>query len=130
VPRVTIFHNTARDEHGHAIGFDGYQPGQPLVPVFAYDVEFLDGGVPELLLIAEQAFEMFNVDLDMLTGRKRELATQYRHKMLRSLSVGDVLMIGNTALACDAVGFREIPPELNEVQVSEHGTHPIEDQNL
>ncbi len=86
MPRVTIFHNTARDEHGHAIGFDGYQPGQPVVPVFAYDVEFLDGGVPELLLIAEQAFEMFNVDLDMLTGRKRELATQYRHNMLRSLS--------------------------------------------
>lgn len=25
------------------------------------------------------------------------------------MSVGDVLMVGNTALACDAVGFREIP---------------------
>ena len=51
--RVTIFHNTARDGHGRHIGFDGYQPGQPLVPVFAYDVDLPSGGMPELLLIAE-----------------------------------------------------------------------------
>jgi hypothetical protein len=43
------------------------------------------------------------------------------------VSVGDVLRLGGTALACDPAGFREVPSELNEVRVSEHGTHPIED---
>jgi len=128
--RVTIFHNVARDGHGRHICFDGYQPGQPLVPVFAYDVDLPSGEMPGLLLIAEDAFEMFNADLDWLTGPKLELAARYRQAKLRSLSVGDVVRLGGTALACDAVGFRQIPPELNEVHVSEHGTHPIEDQDL
>ncbi len=47
----------------------------------------------------------------------------------RELSVGDAVRIGGTALACDAVGFRHVPPDLNEVRVSEHGTHPIRDQD-
>ena len=123
--RVTVYHNVARGPDDRHINFDGYQPGQPLVPVFAYDVELLDGGMPELLLIAERAFEAFNADPDLLTGRTRDLATRYRARSLRSLSIGDVLRLGDTALACDPVGFREVPGELNEVRVSEHGTHPI-----
>ena len=42
------------------------------------------------------------------------------------MSVGDVLRLGGTALACDPAGFREVSGELNEVHVSEHGTHPVE----
>lgn len=122
---VTVYHNVARNEAGHHLGFDGYQPGQPLVPVFAYDLGLLDGGMPELLLVAEAAFEAFNADPDMLAGSQRDLASRYRDRRLRSLSVGDVLRVGDTALACDPVGFREVPAELNEVRVSEHGTHPI-----
>lgn len=124
---VTVFHNVARGPDNRHINFDGYRPGQPLVPVFAYDVELLDGGMPELLLIAETAFEAFNVDPDLLSDRRRELATRYRARSLRSLSVGDVLRLGDTALACDPVGFREVPGDLNEVHVSEHGTHPVSD---
>lgn len=126
--RVTIFHNVARDQDGRHAGFDGYRPGQPLVPVFAYDAELADGGMPELLLIAEQAFEAFNADPEMLTGRQRDLATQYRALRLRSLSAGDVVRAGDTALACDHIGFREVPAELNQVRACEHGTHPIEDR--
>jgi hypothetical protein len=122
---VTVYHNVARDPDNHHINFDGYQPGQPLVPVFTYDVELLDGGMPELLVIAETAFEAFNADPDLLPDHARELATRYRARSLRSLSVGDVLRLGDTALACDPVGFREVPAELNEVRVGEHGTHPI-----
>ena len=123
--QVTVYHNVARGPDDRHINFDGYQPGQPLVPVFAYDVELLDGGMEELLLIAETAFEAFNVDPDLLPDRTRDLATRYRARSLRSLSVGDVLRLGDTALACDPVGFREVPAELNEVRVSEHGTRPI-----
>lgn len=125
--RVTVYHNIARDKAGHHLGFDGYKPGQALVPVFAYDTDLLDGGLTELLRIAEAAFEAFNADPEMLTGAQRELADRYRCRRLRSLSVGDVLRAGDTALACDPVGFREVPTELNEVHVSEHGTHPIRD---
>ena len=60
--------------------------GQPLVPVFAYDVELPGGGMPGLQLIAEDAFEAFNADPEMLTGRKLELATRYRQALLRSPS--------------------------------------------
>jgi hypothetical protein len=122
---VTVYHNIARGPDERHINFDGYQPGQPLVPVFAYDVELLDGGIPELLLIAETAFEAFNADPGLLPTRTRDLATRYRARSLRSLSVGDVLRLGDTALACDPVGFRQVPGDLNEVRVSEHGTHPI-----
>jgi len=125
--RVTIFHNVARDGHGRRIGFDGYQPGQPLVPVFAYDVEVPGGGMPGLLLIAEDAFEAFNADPEMLTGRKRELATQYRQALLRSVSVVAVVRASDTALACDHIGFREVPGALNEVHTCEHGTYPLDD---
>jgi hypothetical protein len=122
---VTVYHNVARGPDDRRINFDGYQPGQPLVPVFAYDVELLDGGMPELLLIAERAFEAFNADPDLLPARTRDLATRYRARSLRSLSVGDVLRLGDTALACDPVGFRQVPAELNEVRIREHGTQPI-----
>jgi hypothetical protein len=122
---VTVYHNVALGPDDHHINFDGYQPGQPLVPVFAYDVELLDGGMEELLLIAETAFEAFNADPDFLPARARDLATRYRARSLRSLSVGDVLRLGDTTLACAPVGFREVPAFLNEVRVSEHGTHPI-----
>jgi hypothetical protein len=126
--KVTVYHNVARDEHGRHINFDGYQPGQPLVPVFSYEVELLDGGIPELLLIAEEAFASFNADSEVLAGRKLELALRYRRAQSRSLSVGDVLRIDDSILACDHVGFRTIPGGgLNEVRVSEHGTHPIDD---
>jgi hypothetical protein len=123
--RVTVYHNIARDDAGHQLGFDGYQPGHPLVAVFTYDANLLNGGPPELLRIAEAAFEAFNADPEMLAGAQRKLATRYRRRALRSLSVGDVLLVGDTALACDPVGFREVPGDLNEVRVSAHGTHPI-----
>lgn len=125
--KVIVYHNVARDEHDRHINFDGYQHGQPLVAVFTYDIELLDGGLPELRLVAEKAFEAFNLPPDLLSGRQRELAAGYRARSLRSFSVGDVLRLDSTTLACDPVGFREVPSELNEVRVSEHGTHPVED---
>jgi len=57
--RVTIYHNIAKDGDGRHVSFFGYQPGQPLVPVFAYDVTLLDGGIEELRQIAERAFETY-----------------------------------------------------------------------
>ncbi len=125
--RVIVYHNVARDDAGHHAGFDGYQPGHPLVPVFTYDTELLDGGLPELLRVAEAAFEAFNADPEMLAGRQRELAASYRDRRLRSLSIGDIVQTGATALACDPVGFREVEGDLNVVRSDEPGTHPDPD---
>lgn len=124
--RVIIYHNVARDQQGRHINFHGYQPGQPLVPVFAYDVELLDGGLPELRHIAEQAFEAFNMPPELLTADQYDLAARYRRHGLRSLSVGDVACLGGTALACEPVGFIEVPADLNEVHVAEPGTTPLD----
>lgn len=124
--RVIIYHNVARDQHGRHINFDGYQPGQPLVPVFAYDVELIDGAVPELRRIAEQAFEAFNMPPDLLGEDLYHLAARYRRRGLKSFSVGDVARLGGVALACEAAGFREVPAELNEMYISEPGTTPLD----
>jgi hypothetical protein len=123
--QVIVYHNVARGPDGRCINFDGYKPGQPLVPVFSYDADPAGSGLPGLQVIAEQAFEAFNLPAELLSPRQGELAARYRARSLRSLSVGDVLRLGDTALACDPAGFREVPGELNEVRVSEQGTHPI-----
>jgi len=67
------------------------------------------------------------MDPEWLTAGQRDLAASYRSRRLRSMSTGDVARLGPIALACDSVGFREVPAELNVVQVSEHGTVPLDD---
>lgn len=84
--RVTVYHNVARDDEDRHVNFFGYQPGHPLVPVFAYDIDLPGGGLPELLRISEAAFKAFNIDPEMLEGKQRELAARYRGRELRSLS--------------------------------------------
>ena len=54
---VTIWHNVAFDGQGrHTAMLDGYQPGDPMVPVFAYQA---DPGRPAEE-IADEAFDIFN----------------------------------------------------------------------
>jgi hypothetical protein len=123
---VTVDHNVAADDAGRHLGFDGYQEGQPVVPVFAYDAHLHDDGMPELLRIAEAAFEAFNADLDMLAGIQRELATRYRDRRLRSLSVGDIVCVGEVALAVGRpAGWEPASGPLAEVRTREHGTSPL-----
>jgi hypothetical protein len=82
--RVCIYHNVARDDHGHMINFDGYEPGQPLVLVFEADVD--RGEEVPVSALAEQFWAACNLDPDMLTGRMAAIAEAYRERRLRSLS--------------------------------------------
>jgi len=41
------------------------------------------------------------------------------------LSVGDIVAVGEAALAVGRAGWTALPGGLNEVRVSEHGTHPL-----
>lgn len=64
--------------------------------VFQYDA----GGCDDAHALLEAAFETFNIGED-------ELAGQYRARKLRSLSVGDVVMIDGTVYSCESAGWAE-----------------------
>jgi hypothetical protein len=117
---VTIWHNAARDSAGRPTGMlDGYQPGDPMVRVFTYQAT--PAGSPEE--IAEDAFGICN-------GHPRDahgeaLARRYYERELRSLSVGDVVAVGEVPLAVGRAGWKPVHGGLAEVRVHEHGTHPL-----
>ena len=110
MPRIKIFHNISRDaSFGLNVAFtrDGREQSvkdyesrsHSLVWVFEYELdrthEFRD---QEML---NEAFEIFNVG----TG---SLAQQYRARRLRSLSVGDVVLIDAAAYACESAGWKPV----------------------
>jgi hypothetical protein len=78
---VTIWHNVAFDGQGrHIAMLDGYQPGDPVVRVFAYEAD------PERPAeeIAAEAFDIFNDHPRDAAGA--DLACAYYGRRLRSLS--------------------------------------------
>ncbi|MGL5824992.1 MAG: hypothetical protein ACRCYU_09275 [Nocardioides sp.] len=111
--KVTVLHNVARDGFGRPRGYDGYQPDHQLANVFDYETDLV---AP--LAVAEQAFHLFNVGDDPHFGTPHPTAIAYRANQLRSLSVGDVLLLEDgahgtpVAYACASVGWTplaEIP---------------------
>jgi hypothetical protein len=120
---VTIWHNVAFDAHGrHTAMLDGYQPGDPMVAVFAYQAG--PGRAAEE--IAEEAFAIFNDHPADAAGA--DLACSYYGRRLRSLSVGDVVAVaadGEVRLAVAKAGWTPVPGPLTEVRTSEHGTRPL-----
>jgi len=119
---VTIWHNVAHDGEGRPTAMlDGYRPGDPMVRVFTYQADPA-GRPPEE--IAEEAFGTFN-DHPRNPGGE-ELARQYyRHRLLRSLSKGDVVVVGEVPLAAASAGWTLVRDGLNEVRADEHGAHPL-----
>ena len=99
---------------------DGYQPGNPMVRVFAYQADPA-GRSPEA--IAEEAFAIFNGHPRDAGGE--DLARRYYQRELRSLSVGDVVAVGEVPLAVGRAGWTLVRGGLNEVRAGEHGTHPL-----
>jgi hypothetical protein len=117
---VTIWHNVAFDGQGrHAAMLDGYQPGDPVVRVFAYQA---DPGRPAEK-IAEEAFAIFNGHPGDAAGA--ELARAYYGRRLRSLSVGDAVTIGEAPLAVARAGWTRVRGAFTEVRADQHGTHPL-----
>ncbi len=102
---------------------DGYQPGDPMVRVFTYQAT---AGCRSPQEIADDAYEAFNADPEMLAGGQREIAARYRDRQLRSLSVGDVVTAGEAALAVARRGWNPVRGGLVEVRTDEHGTHPLD----
>ena len=111
--KITIYHNVHEDAFFglNAVRLPGGGTRQataaerhPLVKVFTYDWDGLDRfGHPaeDAHIPLEMAFEEFNVG----TG---DLAQRYRDRRLRSLSVGDVVVVGETAWACASAGWTPV----------------------
>ena len=118
---VSIWHNVTRDPEGRHTGFGGFTPGDQMVKVFTYNTP-ASGRSPQE--IAEDAFAAFN-DAPS-SGEAAALARQYRQRRLRSLSVGDMVVVGETALTVCSAGFARLRGTFTPVRVHEHGTHPIE----
>ena len=117
---VTIWHNVASDGHGrHSAMLDGYQPGDPLVRVFAYQAD--RGRLVEET--AEEAFAIFNDH--PRDAAEAELARAYYGRRLRSLSVGDVVAAGDVLLAVARAGWEPVTGPLAEVRTRAHGTRPL-----
>jgi hypothetical protein len=106
----------------HTAMLDGYQPGGPVVRVFACQAS--PGRPAEE--IAEEAFAIFNDHPAGAAGA--ELACAYYGRRLRSLSAGDVGAAGGVLLAVGRpAGGEPVTGPLAEVRTREHGTNPLPD---
>jgi hypothetical protein len=92
--QIQVFHNVDHDS------FFGYQPHHPLVRVFRGEHQT---GETDPAAVAEELFEAFNIG-----GRFPQLAEAYRARQLRSLSVGDVVAVGEVPLAVASAGFKPV----------------------
>lgn len=115
---VTIWHNIACNpaDRDRRAGYDGYQPGQPLMRVARYIIQDND---TEPTILAAHAFRIFNVGDDPDFGVPDPIAVNYRERGNRSLSVGDVVQVANTWLACASGEWVPIEPPTWTV----HDTH-------
>jgi len=84
--------------------FRGYQPGDPIKPV--YDYEHPTGPnvtTHDAHQIAEQAFRMFNdAPAD---AWEQDHTRRYYAAGNRSLSTGDLVVIGEIAMSCEPTGW-------------------------
>ena len=97
---VKIYTNDGPD---HWFGFLKSDP--ELTLVFKLNIGWEDpytGRFPFDLL--EFVFEQTNIG-------ETDFAKEYRAKQLRSVSVGDVVVVGETAFACESVGWKKITTE-------------------
>lgn len=120
---ISIWHNVASDLDDRPGPFlVGFTSGDPVVRVFAYQVA---AGGRTAESVAEEAFATFNGHPP--DARTADLSRRYYQRWLRSLSVGDVVVVGEIALAVGRpAGWKPVRGSLAEVHVHEHGTHPLE----
>lgn len=60
---------------------------------------------------AHEAYHLFNAPESLIDAKRLPLVAEYRAKRLRSLSVGDVVVVGNTHYYCDSFGWTDITPD-------------------
>lgn len=107
--QIAVLHNVG-DDH-----YFGYTDGSPLVPVFkgTHATSQTDP-----LATADELFAAFN-DGGHLPGAE-ELSDAYFSRRLRSLSVGDVILVGEAAMTVARFGFSPVAAAGANVLTSWH----------
>lgn len=116
--RIRIYHNEARDADGRWSSInDGFRPEtaklRSVIDLHG-PFEVRDGaGVSDIdVALAELAYEIGNIDLDMAAPPLRPTIEAYRTMRLRSLSVGDVVVVTrdgiSNAYAVERAGWRKV----------------------
>jgi hypothetical protein len=92
-------------------GFMGYRPGQALSRAAAFEMPLYDRGVGRgVVSLLDLVFEQLNVD-----DPDAAWAVDYRNRGHRSLSVGDVVVVGEQAWACEPAGWKPVAVEASQV---------------
>ena len=123
---ITTWHNVHQDEHGHLTAMIfGFTAGDPLVPVHQFSIA--NELVPDDRLdLCESIFRLFNVGDDPEYGAPDEEAVTYRAQGNRSLSVGDVIQIGQHWFAVQYAGFAAVQAPAHLDGASQPGSTRIE----
>ena len=87
----------------------GFRADDKLMLAVEYYADFALVGDGSANPVLEEAFEQLNID-----EPTAEWAQAYRQARMRSLSVGDVVVVGEVAYACASVGWE--PVSLQAVQ--------------
>lgn len=106
---VTVYFNQARDAEGRSRAWvRGYLPGDPLEVAFQVPLLDEEQSLPAEV-VAEKMFELLNIGHEPeMVRRPDERAVAYRLAARRSLSVGDVLQVGDAFLAVARCGFTKV----------------------
>jgi hypothetical protein len=101
--KIKIYLNDGED---HFFGFvNDFANNPELTMVYSFDIsEMFPGVLADVPAVLAWCFQEFNV------GEGKH-AQEYRSRWLRSLSVGDVVVVGETAWACGHVGWTKITTE-------------------
>lgn len=101
--QVRVYYPEFADGESHYVDWStGATRPQRLNPVFAFDTESAPSDVPEL------AFAILNSYPDELhcPTAYADVVAAWRDTTLRSLSVGDVVVVEGVAWLCCSLGFR------------------------
>lgn len=118
---VRVMHNIHEDPtRSHIPTMDGYRTTDELTTVAVWHFPNADA-----LGLLERVFTLGNMDPELITNdeRGRDLATAYRARRNRSLSVGDVVTVDGTPYACQRFGWIQVPGEAVDTRRSVYGSH-------
>jgi hypothetical protein len=114
---VSIWHDVTRDPEGRHTGFSGFIPGHQMVNVFTYDTP-ASGRSPA----RDRRGRVRRLQRRPQLRGSRRTGPGVPAAALWSLSVGDMAVAGETALAVAFAGFARLRGTFNPVRVHEHGT--------
>jgi hypothetical protein len=104
---VKVFHKTDRENI-----FQEYEPGHRLLHVFEFGTPLLD--THNVMRLLDEIFAATN---DHPYPGWEHISVRYHQDCrLRSLSVGDVVVIGESAYCCDRIGWSSTVIPTQEVE--------------